>query len=90
LSARGEGALRAQARRLRSFVAERPELGPVDVGYSLALTRSAFGHRAVVVGRDREELLRGLDDLAAGMVPGTATSGGGTAFLFTGQGAQRL
>ncbi|WP_208720383.1 type I polyketide synthase [Streptomyces malaysiensis] len=90
LSARGEGALRAQAERLRSFVAERPELGAVDVGYSLALTRSAFGHRAVVVGRDREELLRGLDDLAAGMVPGTATSGGGTAFLFTGQGAQRL
>ncbi|NUH37125.1 hypothetical protein HUF15_10200, partial [Streptomyces samsunensis] len=89
-SARGEGALRAQAERLRSFVAERPELGAVDVGYSLALTRSAFGHRAVVVGRDREELLRGLDDLAAGMVPGTATSGGGTAFLFTGQGAQRL
>ncbi|MCC4314499.1 type I polyketide synthase, partial [Streptomyces malaysiensis] len=91
LSARGEGALRAQAERLRSFVAERPELGAVDVGYSLALTRSAFGHRAAVVGRDREELLSGLERLATGVTPGTvADAEGRTAFLFTGQGAQRL
>ncbi|WP_344593605.1 type I polyketide synthase [Streptomyces violaceusniger] len=91
LSARGEAALRAQARRLRSYVAARPELDPVDVGYSLALTRSAFDHRAAVVGRDREELLNGLERLAAGLVPGAVAGGsGGTAFLFTGQGAQRL
>ncbi|WP_325116457.1 type I polyketide synthase [Streptomyces sp. GMR22] len=90
LSARGEGALRAQAERLRSYVVARPELDPVDVGYSLALTRSAFGHRAAVVGRDREELLNGLDQLAAGVVPGAVAVSGGTAFLFTGQGAQRL
>ncbi len=90
LSARGEAALRAQARRLRSYVAARPELDPVDVGYSLALGRSAFGHRAAVVGRDREELLSGLDELVTGVVPGTVAGRGGTAFLFTGQGAQRL
>ncbi|MGA6151788.1 type I polyketide synthase [Stenotrophomonas sp. NPDC087984] len=90
LSARGEAALRAQARRLRSYVAARPELDPVDVGHSLALGRSAFGHRAAVVGRDRGELLRGLDELATGVVPGTVAGRGGTAFLFTGQGAQRL
>ncbi|WP_413116534.1 type I polyketide synthase [Streptomyces sp. CY1] len=90
LSARGEAALRAQARRLRSYVAARPELDPVDVGYSLALGRSAFGHRAAVVGRDRGELLRGLGELATGVVPGTVAGRGGTAFLFTGQGAQRL
>ncbi|WP_445515820.1 type I polyketide synthase [Streptomyces sp. NEAU-174] len=90
LSARGEGALRAQAERLRSYVVARPELDPVDVGYSLALTRSAFGHRAAVVGRDREELLNGLEQLAAGVVPGAVAVSGGTAFLFTGQGAQRL
>uniref|UniRef100_UPI0021CFF0C8 type I polyketide synthase n=1 Tax=Streptomyces lycopersici TaxID=2974589 RepID=UPI0021CFF0C8 len=89
LSARGEAALRAQARRLRSYVVARPELEPVDVGYSLALTRSVFGHRAAVVGRDREELLNGLDQLATGMVPGAVAGSGGTAFLFTGQGAQR-
>ncbi|MFD5386356.1 type I polyketide synthase [Streptomyces sp. NPDC127074] len=90
LSARGEAALRAQARRLRSYVAARPELDPVDVGHSLALSRSVFGHRAAVIGRDREELLNGLDELATGVIPGTVAGRGGTAFLFTGQGAQRL
>nr|WP_308405070.1 SDR family NAD(P)-dependent oxidoreductase [Streptomyces rugosispiralis] len=91
VSGRTEGALRAQAERLRSYVVGRPELDPVDVGYSLALSRSAFGHRAAVVGRDRAELLSGLDQLATGMVPGTVTDDEGrTAFLFTGQGAQRV
>ncbi|SED08804.1 type I polyketide synthase [Streptomyces melanosporofaciens] len=90
LSARGEVALRAQARRLRSYLAARPELHPVDVGHSLALSRSAFGHRATLVGRDRDELLRGLDELATGVAPVTVAGRGGTAFLFTGQGAQRL
>ncbi|WP_349345308.1 type I polyketide synthase [Streptomyces rapamycinicus] len=91
LSARTEGALRAQAERLRSYVVARPELDPVDVGYSLALTRSAFGHRAAIVGRDREELLSGLEQLATGMVPGAVSDDEGrTGFLFTGQGAQRL
>ncbi|WP_425581510.1 type I polyketide synthase, partial [Streptomyces yatensis] len=90
VSGRTEVALRAQAERLRSYVAARPELDPVDVGYSLALGRSAFGHRAAVVGRDREELLSGLDRLATGITPGTvAAEEGRTAFLFTGQGAQR-
>ncbi|WP_431777053.1 type I polyketide synthase, partial [Streptomyces cucumeris] len=90
LSGRGEAALRGQAERLRAFVVARPELSPVDVGYSLALSRSAFSHRATVVGADREELLQGLEDLASGVVPGAAVSSGPTAFLFAGQGAQRL
>ncbi|MBU3868037.1 acyltransferase domain-containing protein, partial [Streptomyces sp. 4503] len=58
--------------------------------YSLALARSAFGHRAAVTGRDRAELLSGLEQLATGITPGTvAAEEGRTAFLFTGQGAQR-
>ncbi|MEU8828721.1 SDR family NAD(P)-dependent oxidoreductase [Streptomyces sp. NPDC048636] len=90
LSGRGEGALRAQAERLRGYVAARPELSPVDVGYSLALSRSAFSHRATVVGSDREALLAGLADLASDFAPGTAAVSGRTALMFTGQGAQRL
>nr|WP_230991537.1 type I polyketide synthase [Streptomyces endocoffeicus] len=91
VSGRTEDALRAQAERLRSYVAARPGLDPVDVGYSLALTRSAFGHRAALVGRDQKELLNGLEQLAAGVTPDTvADDEGRTAFLFTGQGAQRL
>ncbi|MER6789561.1 beta-ketoacyl synthase N-terminal-like domain-containing protein, partial [Streptomyces sp. NPDC000658] len=50
VSARGGVALRAQAARLLERLVERPELGPVDVGFSLAGTRSAFEERAVVLG----------------------------------------
>ena len=34
----------------REFVAAGPELGPEDVGWSLAATRPVFEHRAVVLG----------------------------------------
>ncbi|MGY5628200.1 type I polyketide synthase [Streptomyces sp. UC1A3] len=85
LSGRGEGALRAQAQRLAEYVAGREDLSPLDVGFSLATTRSVFEHRAVVVGRDREELLSGL----AGVVSGGTPVQGRTAFVFSGQGSQR-
>ncbi|MER5267030.1 type I polyketide synthase [Actinosynnema sp. NPDC002837] len=83
LSGRSAEAVRAQAVRLASFVGA--DVRPVDVGLSLA-GRSVFEHRAVVVGRDRDELVRGLADV----VPVVARAGGETAFLFTGQGSQRL
>ncbi|MGV9641061.1 type I polyketide synthase [Streptomyces sp. NPDC003514] len=77
-------ALTAYAGQLKSYAAghEGPRL--VDVASTLA-RRARFAHRAVVVGADREELLRGLDH-----VTGAPPAQGGTAFLFTGQGAQRL
>ncbi|MFJ5925167.1 SDR family NAD(P)-dependent oxidoreductase [Kitasatospora sp. NPDC092948] len=100
LSARTPEALREQAAKLREFVS-----GPgasetdVDLAYSLATTRTAFEHRAMVVGRDRGELLAGLRVLAEGgrpepggfpiVVTGSAVRGE-TAVLFTGQGSQRI
>ncbi|MFJ2645077.1 SDR family NAD(P)-dependent oxidoreductase, partial [Streptomyces sp. NPDC087511] len=86
ISARSETALRAQAARLGSFVAGRSELRPVDVAFSLATTRGALEHRAVVVGTGRDELLTSLDALTES----ACAVSGRTAFLFTGQGAQRL
>ncbi|RLV10396.1 3-ketoacyl-ACP reductase [Streptomyces griseocarneus] len=95
LSARGEDGLRAQAQRLRAHVGERPEQGTNDLGYSLATTRAALEHRAALVAADHDELLRALDALARGeadpaqVLRGTETDGK-VAFLFTGQGSQRL
>ncbi len=65
LSGRSAAALRAQASRLLERVEGDPEVGVGDVGLSLA-GRSVFAHRAVVLGREREELLEGLKALAQG------------------------
>nr|AAX98192.1 polyketide synthase type I [Streptomyces aizunensis] len=97
LSAKSAGALRGQAVRLKAHVEASPEVsgaGAADVAYSLATRRAVFDHRAVVVAGDREELLRALaavesEGTAAGVTRGTA-GGGKLAFLFTGQGSQRL
>jgi len=104
LSAKTEAALRAQAARLLEFVgadnaepvgdADNAEpISDADIGHSLAVTRTAFDHRAAVVGTDRATLLRGLAALAEGrsdpaVVTGTGRAGS-TAFLFSGQGSQR-
>ncbi|MGP9017960.1 type I polyketide synthase [Streptomyces sp. BR1] len=94
LSAKSAGALRGQAARLRSRVEGVSGLRPVDVAFSLAARRASFDHRAVVVAGDREELLRGLSALevegAASGVARGVVSAGKLAFLFTGQGSQRL
>jgi len=73
------------------LVAGLTGLSPVDVGFSLATGRTALGHRAAVPAGD----VAALRDLALG-VPnrqvrqGTARREPRAAFLFTGQGAQRL
>ncbi|GII95400.1 type I polyketide synthase [Sinosporangium siamense] len=84
LSARTGTALRAQAERLGEWLAANPGAAAEDVAYSLAWGRAVLDHRAAVVGRDRLELVERLAEVEAG-----AAAGGGTAFLFTGQGAQR-
>ncbi|WSZ72479.1 SDR family NAD(P)-dependent oxidoreductase [Streptomyces chartreusis] len=86
LSGRGRQAMDAQSDRLATFLAERPELSPLDIGLSLATSRAALDHRAVVLGRDADELRSGL---AMPAVTGVVTEGR-TAWMFTGQGSQRL
>ncbi|MGW4080655.1 type I polyketide synthase, partial [Streptomyces asiaticus] len=93
VSGHGAEGLRAQAGRLREYVAERAELGAADVAFSLVTTRSVLDHRAVVVGRDRDELLAGLDAVAdksalPGVVVGESAPPGRSVFVFPGQGAQ--
>ncbi|MFE7798661.1 type I polyketide synthase [Nocardia sp. NPDC057440] len=94
VSGKGEAGLRAQAARLRAWLSERPEIDVVDAAYSLATSRAQLDSRGVVLGRDRDELLERLANLAesgtgTGVIAG-AIGSGTTAFLFTGQGAQRI
>ncbi|MFJ9953652.1 SDR family NAD(P)-dependent oxidoreductase [Kitasatospora sp. NPDC091207] len=90
LSARSLPALRAQAARL----AERPADDPARVAAALVATRSAFEHRAVVVGAGPEDLDAALRALAAGEPHTRAVFGerteepGEVVFVFPGQGSQ--
>ena len=95
VSARSAAGLRAQARRLAEFTAAGGDaLGLGDVGWSLAVTRSALSQRAVVTGAGRDDLLAGLEAAAAGepsaqVVTGSAEGGGAkVVFVFPGQGSQ--
>ncbi|TXS57339.1 acyltransferase domain-containing protein [Streptomyces sp. t39] len=90
LSAKGDAALRAQAERLLTGAEHR---APADVGHALAFGRARLDRRAVVVGRDVEELTGGLKALASGeqagqVITGTADVDGRTVFVFPGQGHQ--
>ncbi|XVV07832.1 SDR family NAD(P)-dependent oxidoreductase [Actinosynnema sp. CA-248983] len=90
LSGRSEAAVRDQARRLIDHVEAHPDQDIAAIGRSLATTRVAFDHRTAVVGADRDELVAALIAVASGSEPSTVVSPGKTAFLFTGQGSQRL
>ena len=95
LSARGPGALRANAERLRDFVLAGGELKVDALGFALT-RRPMLNDRAVVVGGERDQLLAGLaaisaDEVVPNALQGAASAAGGKlAFLFTGQGAQRI
>ncbi|WP_234388735.1 acyltransferase domain-containing protein, partial [Streptomyces sp. AS58] len=98
ITGKDQKAVREQAERLRGFVEARPELNTADIAYSLAAGRTLLDQGAAVLGDSRTALLKGLAALAASAdgeqvaaVVGTRTARAGkVAFLFTGQGAQRL
>ncbi|HEY3470419.1 MAG TPA: type I polyketide synthase, partial [Amycolatopsis sp.] len=92
LSGRTPEALRGQAARLREHVLAEPDLALADLGFSLVSGRTAFAHRGAVVAADRDELLAGLAELAAGedenVVVGTGSGTNRVLMVFPGQGAQ--
>ncbi|ANS25258.1 type I polyketide synthase [Rhodococcus opacus] len=96
ISGKTGDALRAQATRLAEFLdtdeSELPD--PADLAYSLATTRSGFTHRAAVIGETLADLREGLARIVTGRPGGNVVTGtsarGKTAFMFTGQGAQRI
>ncbi|MFG2547737.1 SDR family NAD(P)-dependent oxidoreductase [Streptomyces sp. NPDC048594] len=95
ISARSAVSLAGQAARVRERLTADPDLDLVDLGHSLATTRASLEHRAVILAANRDTALRGLAALAENrpygkVTKGIASSDGVSAFLFTGQGAQRL
>jgi polyketide synthase 8 len=93
LSARQPEALPRLAARLRSSLAANPGLRPVDVGHTLATGRAALEHRAVVLAGDALTELAALaaDETNPRLVRGRAArTRGRLAFVFSGQGGQRL
>ena len=88
--------LRDQAARLGAHLAAHPHTELADIARTLATGRTAFEHRAVVVGGDRETLVQGLAKLARGggapqIVRGAPAPAARAplAVLFSGQGSQR-
>jgi acyl transferase domain-containing protein/acyl carrier protein len=89
LAGRTEAALKAQAARLLAHLGD-DDLDAPDVAWSLAASRAALDHRAVVVADDPRA---GLAALAAGTPDPAVTTGvadvdGQIVFVFPGQGAQ--
>lgn len=95
VSAKTQEALHAQAQRLHTHLRRQPNVRDLDVAWSLASGRAQLGHRAAITGSDRDELLAGLMALAghdrtSNLLQGCATTRGRVAFMFTGQGSQRV
>ncbi|MFE7563961.1 type I polyketide synthase, partial [Kitasatospora sp. NPDC057500] len=94
LSGGSAGGLRSQAARLLEFADDHSEGELAPLARALA-GRDGLRHRLAVIGGDRSEVLAGLSgfaetgDLAGGVVAGQVGAEAGTAFLFSGQGAQR-
>ncbi|MEV0014856.1 type I polyketide synthase, partial [Streptomyces tendae] len=98
VSGRGPAALAGQATRLRAALADSPDTGVADFGAALTNGGATHSHRAVVIAENRQELLAGLDAIAAGQSENSAlvVAGSGDAdhdgpvFVFPGQGGQWL
>ncbi|MFK0121588.1 type I polyketide synthase [Streptomyces sp. NPDC090994] len=88
LSARSSEALAGQADRLAEWARRHPDADPAGVAHALLSTRTAFEHRAVVVGAGRTALLDGLDAFGHPRHARGVARPGKLAVLFTGQGSQ--
>ena len=96
LSAKSASAVTSQASRLWQHLLAHPELGLADVAYSLATTRTSMEHRLALSVASLSSLSGALSSVSRGETPSCGVrgvaraSGGKVAWLFTGQGSQKL
>lgn len=92
ISATSEQALEQATRNLENYFRHHPETNLEDVAYTLTVGRRAFDHRRAIVCRDNAEALAVLSNTGTTLrATGVADQGQRPlAFLFAGQGAQRV
>ncbi|MGA2188767.1 MAG: amino acid adenylation domain-containing protein [Steroidobacteraceae bacterium] len=90
LSARSAAALDAARRNLAACLRGPKTHSLADIAYSLQIGRRAFEHRVIVVARDYEQAVAGLEGRESRGVHAGArpAKGGEVVFMFPGQGAQ--
>jgi amino acid adenylation domain-containing protein len=93
LSAKSDRALRDQAARLEAYLDYAPDISPSDVAHTLAVERTAFERRALVIAKTREEIKEGLEAISSGeksprVVRGVARTQGKVVFVCPGQGSE--
>jgi acyl transferase domain-containing protein/surfactin synthase thioesterase subunit len=96
LSAKTREAVDAVAGRLRAHLRAHPEIGLGDLAYSLVTTRSLLAHRLAVAAASVEDLTLALKTAEQGETPAEGVraqareQAGSLAWMFTGQGSQRV
>ncbi|MEU8901778.1 type I polyketide synthase [Nocardia sp. NPDC048505] len=93
LTGRTARALSDQAGRLLDYIGANPRASALDIGAALT-ARTAFEHRAIILGSRLTDLAAGAASAArseprANVIVGQVHTGS-TAFVFAGQGSQRL
>jgi acyl transferase domain-containing protein/NAD(P)-dependent dehydrogenase (short-subunit alcohol dehydrogenase family)/acyl carrier protein len=90
LSAKTPAALSETCARLLAHMSNHPEQTLGEITYSLATTRTHHEERLALTVRSREELVSALSAAALDSSRPGRLPAGKTAWLFTGQGSQRL
>jgi len=92
ISAMSDQALDQATRNLKDYLTNHPETNLDDIAYTLTVGRRAFNHRRAIVSRDHAEALAALSKTGTTLcATGVADEAQRPlAFLFAGQGAQRV
>jgi acyl transferase domain-containing protein len=92
ISARSSAALDRAAEQLAAFLESRPDAPLPDVAHTLHVGRRGFDHRRVLVCRDAADAVQALrDPRNKRVVSGVRNrQGAACAFMFSGQGSQRV